>query len=140
MICTSWAWPNMFDVARNKVGLLSDVTSIVNRTKLLMLTEPTEMYMCPNFGVGLKKYMFNYNNDNVIAMIKDSLIEQLRLWEPAVVPEKTTVTRGLKYSQSGNVSSVAKAVDNLDLTVTLETRYGQSVSFGVTTDDINGLK
>ena len=138
MSCTSWAFPNIFDVARNKVGLYSDAKSIVNRVKLLILTEPTELYMCPNFGVGLKKYLFRYKGENTAAMIKDALVAQLRLWEPSVIPEETEVTSGLAYSQPGSVNSaVVDSINNLKLTITLKTRYGQSLSFDVTERDIN---
>ena len=140
MVCTSWSWPNMFDVARGKIGLYSDAASIVNRVKLLILTEPTELHMVPNFGVGLKKYMFTYNNDNTIAMIKDELIAQLRLWEPAVIPEKTVVKRGLEYSGGTDINSKVNALNELNLTITLTTTYMQEVSFGVTQRDIDGLK
>ena len=142
MIYSSWSWPNMFDVSRNKINLYQDTQSIVNRVKLLLLTEPTELYMNPNFGVGLKKHLFKYNNDNVIAIIRDELIEQLRLWEPGVIPEKTTVERGLSNS-SHNVSDpelVRDRMNKLDLTITITTSNLRKVSFGITEDDINSLE
>ena len=58
---TSLKFPNMFDVARNQVAVLSDDAAIVNRTKLLILSEPKSLYNEPNFGVGLAKYMWHYN-------------------------------------------------------------------------------
>lgn len=137
MICTSWAWPNMFDVARNKVGLYSDDRSIINRVKLLMLTDPAELYMYPNYGVGLKKFMFMYANENTIALIRDKLIEQLRLWEPSVVPEETQVARGLQYSQPTNTPGAVIEPDKLNLTVTLRTRYGRQLDFNITDEDVN---
>jgi len=137
MICTSWAWPNIFDVARSKVTLYNGNKSITNRVKLLMLTDPTELYMTPNFGVGLKRFMFQYNGDNNIAMIKDALVEQLRLWEPSVVPEDTVVSSGLNYSQANDGSISASNPNTLNLTVTLKTKYGQSLSFNVTDNDLN---
>ena len=126
----------MFDVARNKVGLYNDVKSITSRVKLLMLTEPTEMFRCPNFGVGLRKYMFSYNNDNTIALIRDKLVEQLRLWEPAVIPEETKVTRGLTYSRDTTVTEDSNALNKLELTVTLTTTYLQVISFGIDENDL----
>lgn len=140
MICTSWSWPNLFDVARSKVSLYRDTASIVNRVKLLLLTEPTELFMTPNFGVGLKKYMFTYNNDNTIALIKDNLIEQLRIWEPAVIPEDTIVERGLNYTGGTDTLGTTKALNSLNLTITLKTKYMQVIQFGITQDDIDGLK
>ena len=139
MICSSWSWPNMFDVARNRVSLYNDTASIVSRVKLLLLTEPTELFMTPNFGVGLKRYMFTYNNENTIAMIKDALVDQLRIWEPAVIPEETQVTRGLNYTGSTSPEASAQATSKLELTVVLVTRYKQVIQFELTENDLNRI-
>lgn len=134
MICSSFSFPNMFDVARNKVNLYNDTKSITNRVKLLLLTEPTELYMNPTFGVGLKKYMFTYTNDNTVAIIKDKLVEQLRLWEPEVIPDETIVERGLAYTEDG-AESDPNELNKLKLTVTLKTIYMQTLSFSVGQED-----
>lgn len=140
MICTSFSWPNMFDVSRSKVALYSNSQSLTNRIKLLLLSEPTELFMEPNFGVGLRKHMFKYNNDNVIALIQDELIEQLRLWEPGVIPEQTTVERGAAYSWDPyNLESVADRMNVLDLKITVHTIYNEELSFHISNDDLQGF-
>ena len=140
MACSSWSWPNMFDVARSQVNLYNDARSIVNRVKLLLLTDPTELYMNPTFGVGLRKHLFKYNNDNVIANIQAELIEQLKLWEPAVIAEETKVTRGLDYTADpmSPMTALNKA-DKLELTVTLTTTYMKVVTLDITSRDLNGF-
>ena len=140
MICSSISYPDMFDVARNKVNLYNDTRSITNRVKLLLLTEPTELHMNPTFGVGLRKYMFQYNNDNTIARIKDDLIAQLELWEPAVVAEETKVERG-SYSASADsvVEREAAELNHLKLTITLKTAYAEIISFDIDSKDIEKL-
>lgn len=140
MVHTSWSWPNLFDVARGQVNLYSDAQSIVNRVKLLMLTDPTELHMYPDFGLGLRKYMFTYNNDNTIAMIRDNLIDQLRKWEPAVIPEDTKVTRGLSYTGDSDPSVEQVAdINRLQLTVTLRTTWMREINFTVTEEDLDRL-
>ena len=58
---TSLAFPNMLNPSSNLVNVLEDDASIVNRTRLLMLTEPTELYGEPNFTVGKTSFhLFNY--------------------------------------------------------------------------------
>lgn len=140
MICTSWSWPNLFDVARSKVNLYSNTKSLTNRVKLLLLTEPTELYMEPNFGVGLRKHIFKYNNDNVIALIQDELIEQLRLWEPGVIPEETKVVRGPNHNwDPSKWDTVSDRMNILDLQITIKTSYMRTISFNITNEDIPGL-
>ena len=84
---TSLSFPTMFDVARNTVSVVEDTKSVVNRTRLLILTEPTELYMNPDFGVGLRRHIWQYNVDNQKAIIKDRIIEQLRKHELCVKPD-----------------------------------------------------
>lgn len=140
MICTSFAWPNMFDVSRGNVSLYSNVKSITNRIKLLLLSEPTELFMEPNYGVGLRKHIFKYNNDNVIALIQDELIEQLRLWEPGVIAEKTRVERGPEYSWDPyNPELVSDRMNVLDIQITVFTIHEQEISFNITNSDLDGF-
>ena len=138
MNTTSWSFPNMFDVARNKVSVMTDTKSIANRVKLLILTEPTELYMNPSYGVGLKRHLFQYNTDNEVAIIKDRIIEQLRIWEPCVNPDSTQVERGLKYTGMTDSDQVGD-INHLKLTVTLETIYGDQLSITLDNSDFNGL-
>ena len=138
MNTNSWAFPNMFDVARNRVSTMTDTKSIVNRVKLLILTEPTELYMNPTYGVGLRQHMFKYNTDNEIAIIRDKIVEQLRIWEPCVDPDATKVERGLKYTGTSDVAEVNQ-LNQLNLTVTLQSIYGDELSVKLSEDDFNGL-
>ena len=127
----SWSFPNMIDVSRNKIAVARDNVSIVNRVRLLIMTEPTELYMNPNYGVGLKRYMYQYNSDNIVSIIKDRIIDQLRLWEPCVDPDKTIVEKGLKYS---NPNDINMDPNHLELTVTVYTIYGDTLTISVDTD------
>ena len=138
MNTNSWAFPNMFDVARNKVSTMNDNASIANRVKLLILTEPTELYMNPTFGVGLKRHMFKYNTDNEIAIIRDRIVEKLKIWEPCVNADATKVERGLLYTGQNRDDSVADQ-DHLMLTVTLESIYGDTLSIQFDENDFIGL-
>ena len=58
MQTSSWKFPNMIDVTRNRVNIAQDAQSVVNRVKLLMLTNPTELYNELDFGVGMKRYLW----------------------------------------------------------------------------------
>ena len=109
--------------------MLSDNASVVNRTRLLMLTEPTELYNAPTFGVGLKRYLFQYNNENTKALIKDRIVDQLRLFEPCVDAQATEFTDGLLYTGSGNTN---QNFNKLEMTVGLKTIFGDTVAVNMT--------
>ena len=128
----------MFDVAINRVSLMNDNASIANRVKLLILTEPTELYMNPTFGVGLRRHLYKYNTDNEVALIRDRIVEKLRIWEPCVNADATKVERGLHYTGQTNVDEVGD-INHLKLTVTLETIYGDELNVDITANDFKGL-
>lgn len=129
MSTNSLSFPNMFDTVRNRVAIKQDNASVVNRTRLLMLTEPTELYNSPTFGVGLKQYLFQYNNDNVKAMIKDRIKDQLRLFEPCCDAEATEFTDGLLFS--GSDERNPQQFNTLEMSVGLKTIFGDTVTVNI---------
>lgn len=120
---TSLAFPNMFNIASNQVSVLEDTASVANRSRLLILTEPTELYNNPDFGVGLKRHLWKYNNEAERGLVKDRITEQLRLHEPCVYPEKTQYSDGLLYSGDSTQNNPVLQSNTLSLTVALQTVF-----------------
>lgn len=121
---TSLGFPNMFGVAQNVINVLEDNASIVNRSRLLILTEPTELYNNPQFGVGLKRHLWKYNTENERAIVRDRIVAQLRLYEPCVVPDDTKFADGLSYTGVADPASQSARMNKLDMTIGLVTTYG----------------
>lgn len=133
MHTNSLAFPNMFSVSRNVVNVLEDDASIVNRCRLLLLSDPTALYNSPTFGAGLKRFLFQYNSDNTKVIIKDRIKKQLDEFEPCVLADETQFSDGLLYSGSNNIDNYANT-NKLTMTVGLKTSYGNVVS--INTDNI----
>ena len=125
----SWSFPNIFNVSQNQVGIVEDEASIVNRTKLLILTEPTELYNEPTFGVGLRRYLWQYNHDNLKALIRDRVVEQLRLYEPCVVPDNTQYADGLLFTGNGN--DFRQDYNQLKMTLLVETTFSTTAEINI---------
>lgn len=123
----------MFDVSQNKVSVLSDSISIVNRTRLLMLTDPTALYNEPEQGVGLSRYLGRYNNENVKAEVKARIVEQLRAYEPCVVPDKTEWADGLVFT--GQPDDIHIRPHKLEMTVALKTIYDSTASLDISLEE-----
>lgn len=122
-------FPNLIDVASSKVGLYTDNESVINRTRLLFLSDPTSLYNNPEFGVGLKRFLFHYNQPNTLAMIKDRMINQLKENEPCVDADKTTFSNGL-VSEEAFKDVFRNSIDDhshLKMTVGLKTIYKEEV-------------
>lgn len=130
---TSLAFPNMFNIATNQVSVIEDTASVANRTRLLILTEPTELYNNPDFGVGLKRHLWKYNNDAEKGLVKDRITEQLRLHEPCVYPEKTQFSDGLLFS-GDQLQTVAESNNTLALTVALQTVFEEETKVVLNTE------
>lgn len=124
---TSLKFPNMFDTTSNRVKITTDNESVVNRSRLLLLTQPTELYMNPNFGVGLKKYLWQYNTKATKAIIEENIKEQLRLHEPCVDVDMTEISEGLFSELETNMKS-AQDIDRLKMTVSLHTIFSNEIS------------
>ena len=122
---TSLQWPNMFDIARNQVAVMEDNTSVVSRTRLLILSEPTSLYNDPDFGVGLIRHLWHYNNANEKAIIKDRIVKQLRLNEPYVIPDETQFADGLLFTGGSEPDFSAQEYNRLKMTVGLKTTYNE---------------
>lgn len=122
---TSLKFPNMFNVSQNTVTVLEDRESVVNRTRLLILTEPTELYNNPNFGVGLHHHMWKYNNENERAILLDRVKAQLRLHEPYVDPDETKYVDGLLFTGSGN--DYKQKYNDMEITMSVQTTFDDAV-------------
>lgn len=120
-------FPNLIDVASNRVGLYTDNESVINRTRLLFLSDPTSLYNNPTFGVGMKRFLFHYNQPNTFAIIKDRMISQLKEHEPCVDSEKTTFSPGLVSEETFNNVNSVEDFNHLKMTVGLKTIYKEEV-------------
>ena len=134
----SLAWPTMFDAARNRVGVIEDNVSVVNRTRLLLLTDPTELYNEPTFGVGLRKYLWQYNTVNTRSIIQDRIRDQIREHEPCVDADETQFADGLLFT-GDDTSTFAANYNKLQMTVGLSTKYGAQLDVELHPEDLQSI-
>lgn len=123
-LTNSWSFPNCFDVARNRVAIMEGNASVVNRSRLLILTEPTELYNEPEFGVGLKQHLWQYNTSNTKAIIQDRIKDQLRVYEPCVEADQTSFADGLLFTSDQESNNLlVNQMQSLRMTVGLSTKF-----------------
>jgi len=136
----SISFPHIFDVARNRVGIYEDNQSIVNRTRLLILTEPTELYNNPDFGVGLRRHLWQYKRPQEIDIIKDRIKLQIDKYEPCVDAEKTSFASGLLFTGSEDDID-AREFDKVKMTIGLSTIYNDQLDLDLQEEvDMHGNK
>ena len=100
---TSLSFPNMFNLTNNRVAVDEDLKSVTTRSRLLILSEPAELYNNPDFGVGLKR-------------------------QPDVIADQTQFTDGLMFTGDTNALDSATDANEINMTVALQTTFGKQVS------------
>lgn len=127
---TSIAFPNMISVTQNKVNLMSDTESVANRVKLLILSEPTELYNEPEFGVGLKRYIGRYNNNAVKSEIAERTRAQVSVNEPCVQPSTIEWSNGLEVT-GHNLTRPQDTNGDCDMTLKMTTTFKTTLTIDV---------
>lgn len=72
----------------------------------LLLTEPGERVMLPEFGTSLRKFIFEPNDSVIVDQVKGEISRAISLWEPRIAVTNISVTTG---------SSVANSLNSQDL-------------------------
>jgi phage baseplate assembly protein W len=57
---------------------------VTQNLKMLILTMPGERIMNPNFGVGLKRYLFEFNGRQTYEKIRDQIEQQVSVYLPFI--------------------------------------------------------
>lgn len=60
----------------------ADKKLVRENMKQILLTNPGERIMLPDFGVGLKRYLFEMNDDQLATVIRDKIVQQVAKYEP----------------------------------------------------------
>jgi len=63
---------------------------VLQNLKMIVLTSPGERIMDPNFGVGIKQYLFEQNDSMTHNRIKARIINQVREYMPFVTIDEVS--------------------------------------------------
>ena len=62
----------------------TEVAAIIQDLKMLILTSPGERVMDPNFGVGMRRFLFEQNNSTTHSAIRAKTIRQIKEYLPFI--------------------------------------------------------
>ena len=75
--------PLVYDNESGPYNMLNTLDGIIKQNlKMLLLTSPGERIMIPDYGVGLKNYLFEHNTLVTRGEIKSKIIEQVNIFMP----------------------------------------------------------
>jgi phage baseplate assembly protein W len=71
------------DPLNNKdIGYLKDVQAVIESMRNLILTEPGQRVMEPEFGMNLKRFLFDFVDDPTAVLIQIEIQHKLERYEP----------------------------------------------------------
>lgn len=76
------------------------VDQIKSDMLVLLLTNPKERVMLPDFGTPLRKLLFEQNDVSIIAKAKQMIAKSLKMWEPRVAIENIYIQNKLDVSSA----------------------------------------
>lgn len=85
------------------------VDQIKSDMLVLLLTNPKERVMLPDFGTPLRKLLFEQNDVSIIAKTKQMIAKSLKMWEPRVAIENIYIQNKLDASSA---SALEEDVNN----------------------------
>lgn len=65
--------------------------NIRENIRVILLTEPQERLMLPQFGGGLKRFLFQPNTLATQRLIQEAIVQSLGRWEPRIRVERVLV-------------------------------------------------
>lgn len=68
----------------NRLSWSEGADNIRESIRIILTTEPGERLMLPNFGAGLKRFLFEPNTVPTHRLIEESIRQSLDLWEPRI--------------------------------------------------------
>jgi phage baseplate assembly protein W len=84
-----------YPIIMHPLGMLRTQRGI-NQVKsdllVLLLTEPGERVMLPEFGTPLKKFLFEPSTSSLVDSVKDAIANSIKMWEPRIAVSQIEVT------------------------------------------------
>jgi phage baseplate assembly protein W len=84
-----------YPIVKHPLGMLRTqrgVNQVKSDLMVLLLTEPGERVMLPEFGTPLKMYIFEQNDSIIAERIRETIANSIRTWEPRIAVSQIEVT------------------------------------------------
>lgn len=104
-----------YPIVKHPLGLLRTqrgVNQVKSDLMVLLLTEPGERVMLPEFGTPLKKYIFEQSDSLIVERIRETVANSIRNWEPRIAVSAIEVTNSREAM--GSSINVNDAMEDLE--------------------------
>lgn len=110
-------FPEMF--TRTVTNITSDYDATLQNLKLLIWSEKGELFGDPYYGTGLKRYLYDQNDNVLQDILLDDLYTAIRLFMPQLQFERKDIK--LISDAKGELSITLRAMNKADFTTDLYT-------------------
>ncbi len=87
----SMAFPPRLD-GEQRIAWSVGGDNISESIRIILLTEPGERLMLPDFGAGLKQYLFEPNTVTTHRLMQEKIVNALGIWEPRIKVEEVDIS------------------------------------------------
>jgi phage baseplate assembly protein W len=91
----------------------SGVNQIKSDLLCLLLTQPGERVMLPEFGTDLRKFIFEPNDSVIVDQVKNEISRAISIWEPRIAVKDISVTNGSNVLNSLNSQDLKQDVPHI---------------------------
>jgi len=102
-----------YPISRNSLGYLfsqEGISTLKSDLIQLLLTNPSERVMLPNYGTGLRKLLFKPNDEYVRLEAENLIKKAITLWEPRIVVSQIEISNG--YNDTTRTQNESELNDN----------------------------
>tara|TARA_R100001129_G_scaffold123619_2_gene86249 strand:+ start:405 stop:773 length:369 start_codon:yes stop_codon:yes gene_type:complete len=101
-------------------GMIKNFKTMIKQNfKMLLLTSPGERVMEPDFGVGVRKYLFENFNESTFAKIERDIVKQTKIYIPAIQIQEISFDASNPDSNQLSIM-IRYAIPNLNIKDLLE--------------------
>ncbi len=92
--------------------------------KTIVLTAPGERIMIPNFGVGIRNFLFENATESTFSIIRQRIIDQTRIFAPYInIQNISFLQQGASVSLSDIDPSMSSNYVNIKISYTIPTMF-----------------
>jgi phage baseplate assembly protein W len=105
-----------YPISQNPLGYLftqEGIATLKSDIIQLLLTNPSERVMLPEYGTGLRKLLFKPNDQFVIQEAETLIKNAITRWEPRIVISQIEITNGYKSSNNSTSPDEANSNDHV---------------------------
>lgn len=86
---TGFGFPIEVDEVTGRIRMSTEEENIRQSIEIILMTEKGERAMRPEFGCGLKKYVYETMDYGVLNRLEHEVTEALNRWEPRITDTQT---------------------------------------------------